>query len=109
MARLAGATFDDKAAQALLCGDSKTIADTEVETKYVRHDKITVEELPPSLFDNPFESGPLPDTEPVAPTAEKIPLNPEIALLMEIAKKAAARNAAAALPRESMRQADDAV
>jgi hypothetical protein len=94
MARLAGAAFDDKAAHALLCG------------KYVLHDKITVEELPPSLFDNPFESELLPDAKPIAPVAEKMqpPLNPEIAMLMEIAKKAAARNAAAALPRESMRQ-----
>jgi hypothetical protein len=105
MARLAGAAFDDKAAHALLCGNPEKIADTEVEPKSVRHDKITVEELPPSLFDNPFESGLPPDPKPVAPVAEN--LNPEIAMLMEIAKKAAARNAAAALPRESMRQSGE--
>jgi len=116
MARMAGASFDDKAARAVLFGDCKNIGAAEASPQYLRtiteatprcdetgDAEPVIDTSAPNLFDglvDPLEREPVNKVVTLVPGSGAAPqevLAPGIARLMELSKKAKAVNAAAAI------------
>jgi len=108
MARVAGASFDDKASRAVLFGDRKNIGASEAAPMGEVDEDAVSDTSAPNLFAglvDPLELEPVNDAATLVPASDIAPqevLAPGIARLMELSKKAKEVNAAAAMRAAAM-------